>query len=232
MIRLQKAEIGYGTVSLFPPLTGHFASGSLTAVIGFNGSGKSTLLKTLAGLLPLQGGSLHFSGNQPPRMAYLPQKTELDQQFPIRVSDLVAIGNWEKSGLFGGLSKCASRQIADALECVGMTAMASSPVRKLSGGQMQRVLFARLLVQQAPLILLDEPFAAIDSATTKLLVELIKTLPQQGRTLIAALHDMSLVVNNFPQVLQLTPQCWHWGDADQIRDPISALNATNKISDR
>ncbi|MBF1994842.1 metal ABC transporter ATP-binding protein [Serratia symbiotica] len=228
MITLQQAEIGYGSVPLFSPLSGHFATGSLTAVVGVNGAGKSTLLKTLAGLQPLQGGSLHFSGNQPPRMAYLPQQTELDRQFPIRVSDLVAMGNWAKSGMFGGLSKCASRHIAEALECVGMTAMASRPVGELSGGQLQRVLFARLLVQQAPLILLDEPFTGIDSATTQLLVQVIEQLHRQGRTLIAVLHDMSLVTNHFPQVLLLTPQCCHWGDADRVLEHIPALNVASQ----
>ncbi|MCP1065020.1 ABC transporter ATP-binding protein [Serratia symbiotica] len=229
MITLQQAEIGYGSVPpLFSPLSGHFATGSLTAVVGVNGAGKSTLLKTLAGLQPLQGGSLHFSGNQPPRIAYLPQQTELDRQFPIRVSDLVAIGNWEKSGMFGGLSKYASRHIAEALECVGMTAMASRPVGELSGGQLQRVLFARLLVQQAQLILLDEPFTGIDSATTQLLVQVIEQLYRQGRTLIAVLHDMSLVTNHFSQVLLLTPQCCHWGDADWVLEHIPALNVASQ----
>lgn len=228
MITLQQAEIGYGSVPLFSPLSGHFATGSLTAVVGVNGAGKSTLLKTLVGLQPLQGGSLHFSGNQPPRMAYLAQQTELDRQFPIRVSDFVAMGNWAKSGMFGGLSKCASRHIAEVLECVGMTAMASRPVGELSGGQLQRVFFARLLVQQAPLILLDEPFTGIDSATTQLLVQVIEQLHRQGRTLIAVLHDMSLVTNHFPQVLLLTPQCCHWGDADLVLEHIPVLNVASQ----
>lgn len=228
MITLQQAKIGYGSVPLFSPLSGHFGHGSLTAVVGVNGSGKSTLLKTLAGLQPLQGGSLHFSGNQPPGMAYLPQQTELDRQFPIRVSDLVAMGNWAKSGMFGGLSKYASRHIAEALECVGITTMASRPVEELSGGQLQRVLFARLLVQQVPLILLDEPFSGIDSATIQLLIQVIEQLHQQGRTLIAVLHDISLVINHFPQVLLLTPQCCHWGDADRVLENIPALNVASQ----
>ncbi|NIG62423.1 MAG: ABC transporter ATP-binding protein [Serratia symbiotica] len=228
MITLQQAKIGYGSVPLFPPLSGYFSTGSLTAVVGVNGTGKSTLLKTLAGLQPLQGGSLHFSSTQPPRIAYLPQQTELDRQFPIRGSDLVAMGNWAKSGMFGRLSKCATRHIAEVLECLDMTAMASRLVGELSGGQLQRVLFARLLVQQAPLILLDEPFTGIDSATTQLLVQVIEQLHRQGQTLIAVLHDMSLVTNHFPQVLLLTPQCCHWGDANRVLEHIPALNVASQ----
>ncbi|CAI2413810.1 metal ABC transporter ATP-binding protein [Serratia ficaria] len=224
MIALQQAEIGYGAAPLFPPLSGHFSAGSLTAVVGVNGAGKSTLLKTLAGLQPLQGGSLHFSGDAPPRMAYLPQQAELDRQFPILVSDLVAMGNWPQSGMFGGLSKGAAQRIAEALESVGMAAMARSPVGELSGGQLQRVLFARLLVQQVPLILLDEPFTGIDGATTRLLLQVIAQLHRQGRTLIAVLHDMAMVATHFPQALLLTPQCCHWGEADRVLEHIPALN--------
>ncbi|AEW44521.1 high-affinity zinc transport system ATP-binding protein [Serratia symbiotica str. 'Cinara cedri'] len=228
MITLEQAKIGYGSVPLFAPLSGHFSTGSLTAIVGVNGAGKSTLLKTLAGLHPLQGGNLYFSNNPPPRMSYLPQHTELDRQFPIRVSDLVAMGNWARSGILGGLNKCAVRQITDSLECVSMTAMAGSPVGELSGGQLQRVLFARLLVQQAPLILLDEPFTGIDNTTTELLVQVIQKLQKQGRTLITVLHDMSLVINNFPQILLLTPQSCYWGDADKILKHIPEFNISRQ----
>lgn len=229
MITLQEAMIGYGGVTLFPPLSGHFAAGSLTAVVGVNGAGKSTLLKTLAGLLPLQNGSLSFSGNTLPRMAYLPQQAELDRQFPIVVSDLVAMGSWPQSGMFGGLRKRVALQIAEALDTVGMTSMAHSPVGELSGGQLQRVLFARLLVQQAPLILLDEPFTGIDSATTQLLLQVIAQLHRQGKTVIAVLHDMSMVANHFPQVLLLTPECCHWGAASRVLEHIPALNVASPL---
>ncbi|WP_283602679.1 metal ABC transporter ATP-binding protein [Serratia proteamaculans] len=227
MITLQQAVLGYGGEPLFPPLNGHFAAGSLTAVVGVNGAGKSTLLKALAGLLPLQSGKLSFSGNKPPRMAYLPQQAELDRQFPIVVSDLVAMGSWLQMGMFGGLSKRTAQHIAEALAAVGMTSMAHSPVGELSGGQLQRVLFARLLVQQAPLILLDEPFTGIDSATTQLLLQVIAQLHKQGQTVIAVLHDMSMVERHFPQALLLTPQCCHWGAADRVLDHIPALNIAN-----
>lgn len=228
MITLQQTVFGYGGTPLFPPLSGHFAAGSLTAVVGVNGAGKSTLLKTLAGLLPLQSGSLLFSGNKLPRMAYLPQQAELDRQFPILVSDLVAMGSWPQCGMFRGLNKRAGLQIVEALDAVSMASMARSPVGELSGGQLQRVLFARLLVQQAPLILLDEPFTGIDSATTQLLLQVIAQLHQQGRTVIAVLHDMSMVANHFPQALLLTPQCCHWGDAERVLEHIPALNVASR----
>ncbi len=223
MITLEKAMIGYGGSQLFPPLNGYFAAGSLTAVIGANGVGKSTLLKTVAGLLSLKGGKITFSKNHLSRIAYLPQQIELDLQFPIQVYDLVAMGNYTKRGMFGGLSKCASRDITESLECVGMTSMAKVPVGQLSSGQLQRALFARLLVQQAPVILLDEPFTGIDSPTTDKLILILKQLHQKGRTLITVLHDMSLVINHFSQVLMLTPQSYYWGDTECVLEHFPSL---------
>ncbi len=216
MMTLRKAIVGYDDSPLFPPLCGQFATGSLTAVIGVNGAGKSTLLKSLAGLHPLLGGNLDFVGGKPPAIAYLPQQAELDRQFPILVSDLVAMGCWPQSGLFGGLNKRSMLQIANALDNVGMSSMAKTPVGELSGGQLQRVLFARLLVQQAPLILLDEPFTGIDAATIQLLLQVIARLHREGKTVIVVLHDMSTVANHFPEALLLTPQRCHWDNAEQV----------------
>lgn len=216
MITLQNAVVGYDSTPLFPPLCGRFAAGSLTAVIGVNGAGKSTLLKSLAGLHPLLGGRLSFSAGKAPAMAYLPQLAELDRQFPILVQDLVAMGCWPQSGLFGGVNKRSMQQIASALATVGMSSLAREAVGELSGGQLQRVLFARLLVQQSPLILLDEPFTGIDAATTQLLLQVIAQLHRQGRTVIAVLHDMPTVANHFPAALLLTPEGCHWDHAEQV----------------
>ncbi|QNK31505.1 ABC transporter ATP-binding protein [Serratia sp. JUb9] len=216
MIALHQATVGYGDLPLFPPLSGHFASGSLTAVIGVNGAGKSTLLKTIAGLLPLQGGSLKFSPHPPPAIAYLPQQLELDRQFPITVGDLVAMGCWRRSGIFGAVKRAQRQCITEALETVGMTSLVHRPLNALSGGQLQRALFARLLVQQTPLILLDEPFTGIDTATTGLLLRVIEQLHRQGKTLIAVLHDMAMVADHFPQALLLSAQHCRWGTADEV----------------
>lgn len=223
MITLQNAVVGYDHTPLFPALSGHFATGSLTAVIGVNGAGKSTLLKSLAGLHPLLGGKLNFTGDKAPAMAYLPQLAELDRQFPILVQDLVAMGCWPQSGLFGGVNKRSMQQIASALGAVGMSSMARQAVGELSGGQLQRALFARLLVQRSPMILLDEPFTGIDAATTQLLLQMIAQLHQQGRTVIAVLHDMSTVANHFPTALLLTPECCHWDHAERVLAHYSTL---------
>lgn len=227
MIALRHAVFGYGTGALFPPLSGRFNRGSLTAVIGSNGAGKSTLLKTIAGLLPLQGGRIDYGDSKFPSIAYLPQQAELDRQFPVVVNDVVAMGCWRRWGMLGGLTASARAQIAEALATVGMSQMTHAPVSELSGGQLQRVLFARLLTQQAPLILLDEPFTGIDSATIGLLLRVIARLHQQGKTVIAVLHDMAMVAGHFPQALLLTQHDCHWGDADRVLAQLPLLHAAN-----
>lgn len=216
MITLQQLQVGYGQQPVTAPLTGCFARGSLTAVIGANGAGKSTLLKTLAGLQPALGGKIVFGDKKIPRMAYLPQQAELDRQFPIIVFDVVAMGCWPQSGMFGGLNRQSVQRIKQALDTVGMLDMARCPVGVLSGGQLQRVLFARLLVQQAPLLLLDEPFTGIDNQTLCLLLNVIQQLHQEGRTIIAVLHDMSMVAQHFPRVLQLTAEYCRWDESKRL----------------
>lgn len=216
MINLRKIEIGYDRDPLTPPIDGCFAAGSLTAIIGANGAGKSTLLKTVAGLQPVIAGQLTFVDGRTPQMAYLPQQAELDRQFPIAVEDLVAMGCWPQSGLLGRINHQSRQRIKQALNIVGIQNMARQPVGELSGGQLQRVLFARLWVQQAQLILLDEPFTGIDSQTVQLLLEVIHQLHDEGRTIIAVLHDMSMVAEHFPEALWLTPQGYCWQQSKHV----------------
>lgn len=216
MIHLNQLHVGYEGRSVTPAIDGCFAVGSLTAIIGANGAGKSTLLKTLARLQPAVAGEMIFTGCKPCRMAYLPQQSELDTQFPIVVFDLVAMGCWPQSGLFGGINRRSQQQIEQALDTVGMSNMSRRPVGALSGGQLQRVLFARLLVQQSPLILLDEPFTGIDSQTVRLLLSVIRQWHREGKTVIAVLHDMTMVNDHFPQALLLHAKRHYWDESKRV----------------
>ncbi|KFD04084.1 ATP-binding component of an ABC superfamily zinc transporter [Rahnella aquatilis CIP 78.65 = ATCC 33071] len=216
MIFVNNVEVGYDRQAVAMPLNGQFRSGSLTAIIGANGAGKSTFLKTLAGLQQAVTGNITFTGGKRPRLAYLPQQAELDRGFPISVFDLVAMGCWPQSGLFGGINRQSAIAVDKALETVGMTEMSHLPVGSLSGGQLQRTLFARLLVQQAPLIMLDEPFTGIDTQTTDLLLKVIAKWHQEGKTVIAVLHDISMVARHFPHVLYLSAQQNLWGSAQDV----------------
>ena len=220
MISVNQLLVGYDRQAVAMPINGEFSVGSLTAVIGANGAGKSTFLKTLAGLQTPIAGQLAFNEAgrtcPRPRLAYLPQQAELDRAFPISVFDLVAMGCWPQSGLFGGINRRSAQVVSQALDTVGMSSMAHLLVGELSGGQLQRTLFARLLIQQAPLIMLDEPFTGIDSQTTELLLKVIAQWHREGKTVIAVLHDISMVARHFPHVLYLSAQRNIWGDTAEV----------------
>lgn len=200
-IRFDNVTLGYNRHPAVHHLSGELASGSLTAIVGPNGAGKSTLLKGISGFLrPLQG-VIDVSPRTRNCVAYLPQSTEVDRSFPINVYDLVAMGLWKGIGLFGKVSSQDEHRIAEAIAAVGLTGFEHRAIGTLSGGQMQRALFARLLLQDASVILLDEPFNAIDTKTIHDLLELIRQWHREGRTVIAVLHDMSMVRDFFPETL-------------------------------
>lgn len=136
-------------------------------------------------------------------IAYLPQQSEVDRTFPISVADLVSMGVWPDVGPFLGLSRLHRRRVDNALAAVGLTGFEKRPIGMLSGGQMQRVLFARLLVQDAEVVLLDEPFTAIDSRTASDLIALVARWHSEGRTIVAVLHDLDTVRTYFPRTLLL-----------------------------
>ncbi|MGL9769468.1 MAG: metal ABC transporter ATP-binding protein [Sodalis sp. (in: enterobacteria)] len=216
MITLHDLVTGYHGQGIGVPLDGHFNSGSMTAIVGANGSGKSTLLKTLAGLLPPVQGSLSFTPTGRPRIAYLPQQTEIDRQFPLTVFDVVAMGCWPASSLFRRISQPVQVAIWHALRRVGLEMFPQRTISTLSGGQFQRMLFAQLLVQEAPLILLDEPFNGIDKPTCNLLMTVIEQLHRQGRTIIVVLHDNQLAAQHFPQMLWLSSSKPAWDSSSHI----------------
>ncbi|KHN49749.1 metal ABC transporter ATP-binding protein [Pectobacterium fontis] len=223
MITLQELAVGYRRQPALATLNGCFHQGSLTAIIGANGSGKSTLLKTLAGLLPPLSGTFSLGNSA---IGYLPQLSEFDRQFPISVRDLVLMGSLPQRGLFRSINANWHHRAIDALDAVSMADCADRHIGILSGGQLQRVLFARLLLTQAPIILLDEPFTGVDSHTTEALLQIIKQLHTEGRTILAVLHDRELVRQHFPTVLQLASDGHRWGDAQPILHSLRTTDST------
>lgn len=200
-------------------VSGCFAQGSLTAVAGPNGSGKSTLLKSIMGLLPAQDGETGGSVtvNTPrQRIAYLPQLSALDRSFPIDVYDCVLLGHWGETGAWGSVTPRLLSRVHAALQTVGLEGFERRSVGTLSAGQLQRVMFARMLVQDAQLILLDEPFNAIDAQTTSELLALVQQWHHQQRTVIAVLHDDALVRQHFPQTVLLARELVGWGPTTQV----------------
>jgi zinc/manganese transport system ATP-binding protein len=216
MIRITDLTLGYNRHPAVHHLDGTFAEGSLTAVVGPNGAGKSTLLKGLIGALRPLSGAIRMGRSGRRQIAYLPQQAELDLSFPITVIDTVCLGLWAQVGLFRAIGRARLARAEAALATVGLERFEERAVGTLSGGQLQRVLFARLLLQDAPLILLDEPFTAIDTRTTADLLQLILRWHGEGRTIVAALHNLDLVHQHFPDALLLAREPIAWGPTPEV----------------
>jgi zinc/manganese transport system ATP-binding protein len=215
--------LGYNSHPAVHHLNGVVKKGSLTAVVGANGSGKSTLMKGIVGVLkPMSGAHVVAGGT---RIAYLPQQSELDRSFPARVVDLVSLGLWPRRGLLGRHRPEDREAVAKAILAVGLEGFEKRPLDTLSGGQLQRALFARVLVQDADLILLDEPFNAVDAKTIGDLVALIKRWQGEKRTIMVVVHDLDLVRSHFPEALLLARQPIAWGDARAALAPENLLRA-------
>lgn len=210
MIELDHLVAGYGGHAVTPALSGVIYAGSMTAIVGANGCGKSTLLKTLTGFQPVVSGTLRWRTTRP-TIGWLAQRHALQSDFPVTVQDVVSMGCWPRTGLFSGLGRRERQRVAVALERVGLLALAGATIDRLSGGQFQRMLFARVLVQEAPLVMLDEPFTGIDENTSQLLMEVMVEMHQQGQTVLAVLHDSERVTRYFPQILRLDTDNVYWG---------------------
>jgi zinc/manganese transport system ATP-binding protein len=220
-LRFRNLTLGYERHPAVHHLDGEVESGALVAVIGPNGAGKSTLFKGIVGALHPLAGAIERDGLDPRDIAYLPQVAEIDRTFPINVYDIVAMGLWRRKGAFGGIGGKDHDAIEAAIAAVGLNGFEQRVIGTLSGGQMQRMLFARLLLQDARVIVLDEPFTAIDAKTAADLLNLVRRWHRERRTVLAALHDIELVRASFPQTLLLAREPVAWG---ATRDVLTAEN--------
>lgn len=226
-IRFDDLTLGYDRHPVVHHLRGSIGAGSLTAVVGPNGAGKSTLLKAIAGALEPLSGAIALKDQA--RVAYLPQMAEIDRSFPISVFDLVSTGLWRRTGMFGGIGRADRGRIDEALASVGLTGFERRAIGTLSGGQMQRVLFARLLLQDADVILLDEPLAAIDTKTAGDLMQIVRRWHGEKRTVLAVLHDMDIVRDVFPQAMLIAREPVAWGATLDVLTPANLLRARQMI---
>jgi zinc/manganese transport system ATP-binding protein len=225
VLKFRDVTLGYERHPAVHHLSGAVEQGDLLAVVGPNGAGKSTLFKGVMGLIKPLAGAIEFSGIRRADIAYLPQAADIDRGFPISVYDLVAVGLWRSAGLFGGIGAKHRHAIEHAIEAVGLTGFEERAIGTLSSGQMQRALFARLLLQDARVIVLDEPFNAVDAKTVSDLVALVQRWHGEERTVIAALHDFDLVRATFPDTLLLARELVAWGKTPDVLTPENLLKA-------
>jgi manganese/zinc/iron transport system ATP- binding protein len=199
--------VAYTGLPAVENVTTRFAAQAMTAIVGPNGAGKSTLLKAALGLVPAVQGEVRVFG-QPlaralSRIAYVPQRASVDWDFPARAIDVVLMGRYRQTGLFRRIGTAETALARACLARVGMEAFADRQIGALSGGQQQRVFLARALAQGADLYLLDEPFAGVDAATESAIIAVLKSLRDEGRSIIAVHHDLATVPAYFDRVLLL-----------------------------
>jgi zinc/manganese transport system ATP-binding protein len=211
-IQLHNVTVRFGRRIALEAITGEFAPGSLTAIVGANGAGKSTLLAAIAGLVRPAKGTIDCDARD--RLAYLPQVTAIDRDFPLTISELITLGAWRELGAFRSPNNALRQRVASVAETVGLTTQFNRLIREVSAGELQRALFARLMLQGASIILLDEPFGGVDAPTISALLDLIGRWHEEQRTVAVVLHDLDLVRARFPSTLVLAQRCLAWGPTD------------------
>ena len=202
-IVLDAVTVRYQGAQAICQQSARFATGQSWAIVGANGAGKSTLLKAAMRLVRCESGSVHWQQLRRQDIAYLPQQAGIDRNLPVLVQDLVALGLWHELRWWRRLRREQWARVHAALQQVGMLALARQPIAGLSSGQFQRVLFARMLVQNARMLLLDEPFNAVDAATTAELLQVLQQCARKGAGIVAVVHDMEQAHNHFDHILRL-----------------------------
>jgi manganese/zinc/iron transport system ATP- binding protein len=193
-LEVEELSVSYHQTAVLWDISFSLPAGSFIGIIGPNGAGKSTLLKALLGLVEPLSGRVRFFGSTlqqaRERVAYVPQRSSVDWDFPMTAYDLVMMGRFSKMGLLKWASKVDKEATLNALRLVEMEELSHRQIGQLSSGQQQRLFIARALVQDADLFLLDEPFAGIDLATEKTLLNLFLKLKAQGKTIVMVHHDL------------------------------------------
>jgi manganese/zinc/iron transport system ATP- binding protein len=197
--------------------------GAIAGIVGPNGAGKSTLIKSIMGLTSLSSGYVKVFDQELDhvrnRVSYVPQRESVDWDFPASVLDVVLMGRYAKIGLFKRPRKADTEAALIALKQVGMEKYKSRQISQLSGGQQQRVFLARALTQQADIYFMDEPFAGVDAATEKAIIQILKKLAENGKTVIVVHHDLQSVSTYFDWVIMLNLRLVASGHTAEVFTP-------------
>ena len=203
--------------------------GRLVAIVGPNGAGKSTLIKATLGLVPRLSGDVRIFGQAlaaaRSRVGYLPQRASVDWDFPITALQVASMGRYPRAGWFRPLPRAEREKARTALDEVGMADFAERQIGQLSGGQQQRVFLARALALEADLYLMDEPFAGVDAATERAIVDVLQRLGREGRTVVAVHHDLATAPQYFQDVLLLNVQVIAHGSMEATFTPTNLARA-------
>jgi zinc/manganese transport system ATP-binding protein len=228
-IDVRNISVRQGRHLALEAISGRFEPGSLTAIVGPNGAGKSTLLNVLAGLMRPHRGAVICPARARNRVAYLQQQAELDRDYPITVAEIVGLGLWRSFGAFRTPTSALAQRVAEAIDAVGLTDLAHRRIAELSVGQLRRAFFARLLLLDAEVMLLDEPFAAVDARTVEALLAMMARWHEEGRTVIAVVHDFAQVRAYFPSSLILARNQIAWGDTGSVLTDSNLARALSAV---
>ena len=228
-LALRGLTVSYGEKPAVFSVDATFPAAEMTAIIGPNGAGKSTLLKAALGVIPRLSGEVTSFGkpidSARARIAYVPQRASVDWDFPTTVIDVVMMGLYRKVGLLGRFTGRLKARALACLDRVGMGGFADRQIGQLSGGQQQRVFLARALAQDADLYLLDEPFAGVDAATERAIIDVLKSLKAEGKAVVCVHHDLATVRDYFDNVFMINVRKIAEGPVETTFTP-ETLNAT------
>lgn len=220
MIKVKNLTASYYGKEVVHDVSFSFPPGTLVGIIGPNGAGKSTLIKAILGIIPKDQGEVFINGKLLNKhlkdVAYVQQKNDIDWDFPINVFDTVLMGTYPKLGLFRRPKKVQQQTARESLERVGMLEYAERQIGELSGGQQQRVFLARALAQQAKVFFLDEPFVGIDMLSEEKIVQILRELKAEGKTLFVVNHDLSKIESYFDDLLLINKELIAAGSVKDI----------------
>jgi len=225
IVSITDLAVRYGTVQALSDVSLELLPGRIIGVIGMNGSGKSTLFASIMGTVKVAGGAVRLFGGAPAaarrnnRVSYVPQSEAVDWDFPISVSEVVMTGRYGRLGVTRRPRARDREAVASAIERVGLSEFADRQIGELSGGQRKRVFVARGIVQDASLLLLDEPFAGVDKGSEHTIIQLLRTLADEGRGILISTHDLAGVPELCDEVVLLKNRVLFHGP------PAEALNA-------
>ncbi|NVY96831.1 metal ABC transporter ATP-binding protein [Lactobacillus sp. DCY120] len=229
MLEIKNLTVAYDDTPVFTDVAVNFKAGKITGIIGPNGAGKSTLIKAALGLIKIKQGTVDFQGqplkSSPQQVAYVEQRKDLDLTFPINVLDVVMTGTYGQLGLFKSPGKAEKAASQKALEQVALSEFAHRQIGSLSGGQLQRVFVARAIVQDAAVIILDEPFVGIDLQSETAIMQILKSWRDAGKTIIVVHHDLNKVSQYFDELVILNHGVLATGPTNEVYNAANIATA-------
>lgn len=229
MLKVEHLFVNYRSVKALEDISFNLPKGKLVGLLGPNGAGKSTLIKALLGLIPVQAGRVLYRDaslqQQRRQVAYVPQRSQIDWDYPTTVWNVVMLARTAHTGWFRSPNRQSAQIVEESLRRVALLDLRDRPIGELSGGQQQRVFLARAIAQQADLLLLDEPLAAVDKKTEALIFQIYDELKAEGKTLLISCHEWGGILNHYDQLMLLNQHLIAYGAPQEVMTPANLEQA-------